>query len=417
MKWTISSLYLMVFISLLGFGWAIDQVYDSYRGQADDPLSMHKIIFTSFKKQLDENPQLLTSDQGILPNLFQLDKLEEFPLPDELSQQLQAGSIIVLESDQGVSLHQLIDRQPYVLGFGPLADGQQKPRLIEFVLTVLFYLGIALVLIIWITPLVKSVQKLSAAVKAVGNGDLDVRLNQKAIYLSELNQDFNSMVERLNTLSDNNQLFSQAVSHDLRTPLSRIKFALEKLNNEDNPQQRTEVIDKIQSDITQIENLTGELLDYARIGQTRSPQTDEIDIDIFLQQVIGDYSDRCDDISYRISDSDSWIYTLDSNLFHKVIDNLIKNGLDYANQEMLVTLNRDNKFIQIVIEDDGPGIDPKVVDKIFAPFQMASHKSKKHFGLGLAICYRAMKLLNGSITADNNASIGGARFIVRLPTQ
>jgi len=415
MKWTISSLYLMVFISLLGFGWAIDLVYNSYQGQTGDPLESQKLIFSSFKQALDEKPQLLQADQQFLPDLFQLDKPEDFPLPAELEQRLNAGDIIVLESDQGISMHQHLNHQNLILGFGPIVVGVEEPRLFEFTLTVVFYLGIALVLIIWITPLVKSVQKLSGAAKAVGNGDLGVRLNQNAIYLSELNQDFNRMVERLNTLSDNNQLFSQAVSHDLRTPLSRIKFALEKLNNEDNLQQRLEVIDKIHSDIAQIENLTGELLDYARIGQTRSTQVDEVDIDILLRQVIGEYSDRCDDIEYRINGNGDWDYMLDSNLFHKVIDNLIKNGLDYTRQKLLVELSRDKDYIQVIIEDDGPGIDAGVMGKIFAPFQMASHKSKKHFGLGLAICYRAMKLLGGSITADNHASLGGARFIVRLP--
>ena len=405
----------MVFVSLLGFGWAIDQVYDSYRSQSDDPLATHKIIFASFKQQLDQNPQYLSSGQILLPELFQLDKLDDFPLPGELNQQLQAGEFIVLESDLGVSLHQLLDNQTYVLGFGPLTDGLQKPRQFEFVLTVLFYLGIALVLIIWITPLVKSVQKLSSAAKAVGDGDLKVRLNQKSVYLSELNKDFNNMIERLATLSDNNQLFSQAVSHDLRTPLSRIKFALEKLDHEDSPQQRQEVINKIHSDIAQIENLTGELLDYARIGQTRSLQLDEVDIDIFLQQVIGEYSDRDNDIQYQIEGDCNWLYRLDGNLFHKVIDNLIKNGLDYARERLLVTLNKNSNFIEIVIEDDGPGIDHEVMQKIFRPFQMASHKTKKHFGLGLAICYRVMKLLGGSVTADNKASLGGARFTVRLP--
>jgi len=409
----------MVFISLLGFGWAIDQVYDSYQGPSEDPLETHILVFDSFRQQLGSNPHYLTlSHQQIedfLPKLFQLDKPENFPLPGKLANQLDAGEIIILESEQGVSLHQRLDRQPYVLGFGPIADGLSKPRQLEFTLTVIFYLGIALVLIVWITPLIKSVQKLSAAAKAVGDGKLDNRLDQKSLYLSDLNKDFNHMVERLNTLSDNNQLFSQAVSHDLRTPLSRIKFALEKLDRQGNSVQDGKVIGKIHQDIAQIENLTSELLDYARIGQTRALQADEVDLDVFLQQVIAEFSDQSGAIEYSSTKNSEWQTILDSALFYKVVNNLIGNALHYADGKIRVLLCRNDSSYEIIIEDDGPGIKAEILDKIFVPFLQGSNQVKKHFGLGLAICHRAMKLLGGSISADNRSSIGGARFIVRLP--
>ena len=419
MKWTISSLYLMVFVSLLGFGWAMDRVYENYQNQGNDPLETHKSIFASFKDQIDNNPQYfnlsIQKQPEFLPNLFQLDKSENFPLPDKLLSQLNAGEMIILDSEQGISLHQRLSNYPYILGFGPIADGLSQPQHLEFTLTVVFYLGIALVLIVWITPLVRSVQKLSEAVKAVGDGKLDSRLDQKSLYLSDLNKDFNDMAERLNTLSDNNQLFSQAVSHDLRTPLSRIKFALEKLEQKDDSDQDHEVIDKIHQDIAQIENLTSELLDYARIGQTRVLQVDDVDIDVFLQQVIAEFSEQHKSIEYVPVSNQNWQYQLDSKLFYKVVNNLLENALYFATGKVRVRLGSINTSYEITIEDDGPGIDAEILDSIFMPFLQGGKKTRKHFGLGLAICERATKLLGGSISADNHSSLGGARFIVRLP--
>jgi len=411
----------MVFISLLGLGWAIDQVYQNYQDQSIDPLKTHKSIFESFKAQLESNPHYLSlSDQQInkfLPDLFQLDKPESFPLPRKLLKQLNSGEMVILDSEQGVSLHQRLTNHSYVLGFGPIADGLSQSRPLEFTLTVVFYLGIALVLIIWITPLVKSVEKLSAAVKAVGDGKLDSRLDQKSLYLSDLNKDFNHMAERLNTLNDNNQLFSQAVSHDLRTPLSRIKFALERLEQNGSSNQSHEVIDKIHQDIAQIESLTSELLDYARIGQTRTLQTDEVDINVFLQQVIAEFSDQSQAIEYTAASNQNWHYQLDSNLFYKIINNLLENALHYAIEKVRVQLRTNHASYEIVIEDDGPGIEKAILNRIFLPFLQGGTKSKKHFGLGLAICERATKLLGGSISADNQSSLGGARFTVRLPSR
>ncbi len=414
MKWTISSLYLLVFISLLGFGWAIDRVYDSYQDDTVDPLDSHKIVFSSFLRKLDNETQPGGENTNSLPDIFQLDAQKNFPLPAELAQQLENGELIILESEQGLSLHQKLNKLPFILGYGPVPNLHSQANTLEFSLTIIFYLGIALVLIIWITPLVRSVQTLSSAARQVGDGNLNTRLNPDALYLADLNRDFNSMVVRLNTLSDNNQLFSQAVSHDLRTPLARIKFALEKLGTNNRPDQ-PEIIEKIQNDIQQIEILTSELLDYARLEQTRALQNDRVDLYVFLQQSIGEFSHRSDDISFEIDESMDWHYQLDSSLFHKVMHNLIQNAITYADAKIAISVQQSDSEIRILVEDDGKGIEASMLPEIFKPFKQANRQSKHHFGLGLAICRRAVDLLGGSIEADNQSRIGGARFIVRLP--
>lgn len=414
MKWTISSLYLLVFISLLGFGWAIDRVYDSYQDESADPLASHKIVFASFLRQLNKEIQSAEEISDTLPDIFQLDSLDDFPLPSELAQRLKKGELIVLESEQGLSLHQKLSQQPYVLGFGPIPDRHSQANTLEFSLTIIFYLGIALVLIIWITPLVKSVQTLSSAARQVGDGNLNTRLNPNALYLANLNRDFNSMVERLDTLSDNNQLFSQAVSHDLRTPLARVKFALEKLTTDNLPHQAA-IIEKIQQDIEQIETLTSELLDYARLEQTRTLQNERVDLHVFLQQLIAEFSHHSDDISLKIDGNINWNYQLDSPLFHKVMRNLIQNALTYAREKIAISVLRNDNEIEIIVEDDGPGIEPSLLAEIFKPFKQASRQPVHQFGLGLAISQRAISLLGGSVNADNHSIMGGARFIVRLP--
>lgn len=274
-----------------------------------------------------------------------------------------------------------------------------------------------MVLAIWITPLLNSVQKLSTAIKQLGEGKLDTRLEQKGMTLSSVFRDFNKMADRLETLSDNNQIFSQAVSHDLRTPLSRIMFALEQLKKTDDKQQQFKVFEKIGNDVRQIESLTTELLEYARIEQTRKIDKSEVDLNIFIQQVIAEFYQTGKQINFESNQAATCMYNLDSQLFHKVISNLLSNATLHAKNKILITLTvNQNRSIQISVEDDGSGLNEKMLQQIFKPFSRSKNNSG-HYGLGLAICSRVMKLLQGDIRADIFSALGGARFTLYLPAQ
>lgn len=106
----------MVFLSLLGFGWTIDQIYDQYQGTERDQFAGYKTIFKTIRLHVEkQNVDHSTPSLTNLPAQFQLDLIQQFPLPETLKEKLDIGDIIILESAQGISLHQKLSSHPYYL--------------------------------------------------------------------------------------------------------------------------------------------------------------------------------------------------------------------------------------------------------------------------------------------------------------
>jgi signal transduction histidine kinase len=411
MKVTLASLYALILITLLGFGALIDRFYTEYLSTQQNTSSEYEVIFKSIIEEWNRTKSINTE----LSALFQIDTIQNFPLPEPLNQKLLAGNIIILDSDSGISLHQLTEDSTRVFSMGPIPVRTEKFRTIELSLTLLFYLSVGIAILVWIRPLTRGVSTLSSALKKLGHGELDTRLNVKSVYLQELFDDFNASAAQLEIASSDNRLFSQAVSHDLRTPLSRIEFALESLDQNLSENEYKNRIEKIRSDINAIDLLARELLDYARIGQTRQANIETIDVIIFLQQIIAEFSfSRCQ-IDFNPPVENTLMVNIDTSLFHKLLRNLIDNATRHAGDKINVSINVDMGSLIISVEDDGPGIDGNVSDSLFQPFCQGQTTDKKRFGLGLAICDRVVRLHCGRITADNQSILGGARLQVRIP--
>ncbi len=421
MKWPVTSLYLLVFITLFGFGSVIDQVYSRHFNPETEENESFRIVFESVLNSINlsipsGSAELVKPKMG-LPDLFELDPIETFVLPESLAAELSQGKLIILDSQSGISLHQRVMSKDLILSFGPLpgTSVDVNRSLAEYILTLTFYLGIALVLVLWVRPLIRDVQQLSKLAKRLGSGELDARLPNNTQFLSELFSDYNRMAERLQELSNDNQLFSQAVSHDLRTPLARIEFGLEKVNQEPVSENQTEAIEKISKDLSQIENLSSELLDYARLGQTRELNLEAVDLHVFIHQAIAEFETTSYTIDYFHQVEVALIVSIDTALFQKLIRNLLGNAVKFSHSQIRISTACQNQTLTIAIEDDGDGIDGDLEKRLFLPFVKGGSDHKNQFGLGLAICERVMKLHQGTIKADNHSVIGGARFTLELP--
>ncbi|MFT5504710.1 MAG: signal transduction histidine kinase [Gammaproteobacteria bacterium] len=411
MKKTLASLYVLILVTLLGFGALIDRFYSEYLSTQQTTNSEFEVIFKALIEEWNRT-QSIDTDRS---NLFQIDDIMNFPLPEPLNHQLMAGESIILDSDSGISLHQLTDDPAQVFSMGPIPVMPNNSRSIELSLTLLFYLSVGIALLVWIRPLTRGVSTLSLALKNLGHGELETRLKERSLYLQDLFNDFNSTASQLEIASSDNRLFSQAVSHDLRTPLSRIEFALESLDQNLSEFEYKGRIKKIRSDINTIDLLARELLDYARIGQTRQVNFEPIDVIIFLQQIIAEFSfSRCQ-IDFNTPTERSLDVNIDTSLFHKLLRNLIDNATQHAKDKVSVSVYIDKGSLIITVEDDGPGIDESVSDSLFQPFCQGKATDKKRFGLGLAICERVVRLHSGRITADNQSILEGARLQVRIP--
>lgn len=221
------------------------------------------------------------------------------------------------------------------------------------------------------------------------------------------------MKERvLRQISQRTDMLS-AVSHDLRTPLTRMKLQLEMMT--DSP----EIVD-LKSDVSDMEKLINEYLDFARFDDKE--KTKSVNIKEFLQEKIINYYGKMNRIIINKIDLDgNFVLELRKLAFKRAIINLVDNAFNYGKQVMLTaSINKDN--LLIVVEDDGPGIPEIERENVFKPFyridnsrNLDSKSSSGGSGLGMAIAFDAIVAHGGSIKLSDSKDLKGLRVEISIP--
>lgn len=344
---------------------------------------------------------------------------------NELNQRFESGKIIHIDGSDYEYYIQKLKEYPYILQAGPI-----KPPIaviLSFLagLFLLFFLGLAITLFLWIRPLWQSINELTNASDNFGQGKLDSRVNIKSrAALGNLARQFNAMAERINCLITGHRDLTNAVSHELRTPITRMRFALEmleKTNEKTDKKTKQRYLDGLNVDVNDLEDLVNELLNFARFEQAKPlPDLETIELLPWLEDIIEHARGYAGNLK---------IYCVNNNvpIAHKircsprylarVIHNLLRNACKYSQHEISIILELTEKGTLIHIDDDGVGIPKKDRPLIFEPFsrldESRSRLSGGH-GLGLAIAKKIIDTHNGCITIDDSP-IGGARFSISLP--
>jgi two-component system, OmpR family, sensor kinase len=212
---------------------------------------------------------------------------------------------------------------------------------------------------------------------------------------------------------------THAISHDIRTPLARLKFSMAIMTNTRQEQQAfTQLTTDMGKDIEEVERLIDEMLTYGRLDTVQSPLTIErVDIAQLMVNLI-EKLQRQSDKKLVLTINEPLLFECDGHLLERAIQNIIVNGLRYATRQVSVTVLEENG-LEIVIEDDGPGIDPDVVETIFEPFTRLENSRNKTcggFGLGLSIAAKIVVWHGGEIKVTNSDN-HGAIFRLNLPSR
>ncbi|WP_245986373.1 sensor histidine kinase [Azospirillum thermophilum] len=215
-----------------------------------------------------------------------------------------------------------------------------------------------------------------------------------------------------------------SISHDLRTPLASILGSATSLNSYGpmlDDEQRRELTTTIQEEAERLNRFIANLLDMTRLeaGAIR-PDSGPVD----LGEIVGSALERTSRIlaGHRVEVDlarDLPMLKVDSVLFEQVLFNLLDNAAKYAPPGSLVELRawREGEGVRIEIRDEGDGIPPADVDRIFDKFYRVNARDRQRAGtgLGLAICRGFVEAMGGTITAGNRGDRSGAVFTVILP--
>jgi two-component system OmpR family sensor kinase len=307
----------------------------------------------------------------------------------------------------------------YVLAFKSKAPEAQR-GLLEWIITLLFYAAMALVIMIWIWPLTRDLRALEKAAARFGNKNwlFDVHIKPRS-QIYALAETFRKMALRIDGLITSHQDMSNAVSHEIKTPLSRMQFEIESAQQAQTILEVKASLSNIKADITAINDLVSATLNYAILE--RADLSLNIDTHNFttLLPAIAEFvrKDARPDIqmSAELSgDTDKVI--CDLHLIEAVVKNLLYNAARYAKREVHLVFKAQDGVNQLLVDDDGPGIPEKDWQRAFDSFvQLESLGTEKTgFGLGLAIVKRSIEWHNGAVFIVKSP-LGGARISAIWP--
>lgn len=204
-----------------------------------------------------------------------------------------------------------------------------------------------------------------------------------------------------------------AISHELRTPIARLRFGLEVAKDEA-PDLELITIDALENDIEELNSLVDEVLTYGRLEEgSLKLHFEEVSIKKLIDNILQHNALLLSHLSIEASvDANGCVVVADIHHLHRALQNLILNAGKYANSLVRISFEQNDESWEVSVEDDGPGIKPKDRDKIFIPFHRLDDsrtRASGGYGLGLAIVQRVAFWHGGQVKVDSG-KIGGSKF-------
>lgn len=280
--------------------------------------------------------------------------------------------------------------------------------LLALVATVVLTLFTSLILARRIT---RPLAHLSAAATRVGTGDIPDTLPETGISeLSGLSATFNQMAIKVRELLANRTTLLAGISHDLRTPLARIRLALEMLPDNANPK----LVSRLHHDVEEMNQLIGEFLAVGRELQQEPPR--EIDVCALLDELAD--GARSEGAQVEWQTRAGLTPAAAPMALRRILSNLLGNAIRYgANRPVTLDVSRESNNAVIRILDRGPGIPPTELESVFRPFyrvEPSRSNATGGSGLGLAIA-RQLAEANGWKVELLPRSGGGIEARLTLP--
>lgn len=271
----------------------------------------------------------------------------------------------------------------------------------------------------FITP----VEQLRFGLRAIANGQLDVRIahtiGSKRDEVASLAHDLDATAARLQELQAAQQQLFHDVSHEIRSPLSRLQAAIGVLQQ--NPSRLSAMIERMVREVERLDELVGGILTLARLSERQDPRFDRQTLDIvdLIREIVEDarFEALSRDVTVEYEGVNTFVASVNGELIYRALENVIRNAIAHTKNKTTVLVRSEvhGQQIQLSIKDMGLGVPEAELDAIFKPFSQSSiATARSGFGLGLAITRRAAEWHGGSATARNIPS-GGLCVEVTIP--
>lgn len=327
------------------------------------------------------------------------------------------GETRVVKAPDG-SVHHLVSDSP-AIEVGPISAPMAVPIVSGAVVGFLFSLFLA-----WY--LSRPLQHLRWGFDAVAQGRFDTRImprmGRQRDEIVDLARDFDKMAARLQALVDARQRLLHDISHELRSPLTRLQVAIGLAKQ--NPQKTDQMLERIDHEAERLDAMVEELLTLARLES--GPETlprERVDLIELLGAIAEDaaFEAQAAGKSVDFSATGRFVADVSGELLYRAFENVIRNAVKFTRPGTCVTVEArirgsgEGGDLDILVTDHGPGVPVDMLDRIFEPFlRVDVGVGVTGFGLGLAISRRAIESHGGRIRADL-AGDGGLLMRITLP--
>lgn len=284
-----------------------------------------------------------------------------------------------------------------LLPYGPLA---------WIVLLVVASVGGAYLVIFGLSRRLRAV---IAAARTLGRGEKPDSLEESGPReIRELGRGFNQMAEGLQRVDAERRLMLAGISHDLRSPLARVRLGLEMITDGDRP----ELAGALVQDVEEIDAIIAQFLDYARDGLEEEPG--EGDLNQIVLDICGRYTAAGAEIGTDLEAIPSFSFR--RLALRRMVANLVDNAVRYGGNRLQVITRRLSGKVLITVLDRGPGIGDADPESLLKPFVRANSSRGDQYGagLGLAIAERIARAHAGMLRLSNREG-GGLQVVVEIP--
>ncbi|RBW66226.1 two-component system sensor histidine kinase EnvZ [Vibrio genomosp. F6] len=420
---------ILLFITLLVASQAYSYYAVFYYALMPSMQQFNKILAHELRLVLDEQDELdlktplrrqLLEELGVTIHGKGTPSTEEFEhavtidlMSEEMSEELgSTTNVRLILGEDSYVLWMDIDALPNSLIRIPLSELQEEDFAPLFnnslLMALLIIAGGWLFIRLQNRPLVA----LEKAAKVVGSGEIPSPLPAKGpSEIRSVTRAFNQMSKGIQQLEEDRALLMAGISHDLRTPLTRIRLATEMMSPED-----SYLAEGIISDTEECNQIISQFMDYLKPVNVESFES------VDLNDIASDVASA--EGGYEVEIETHIDHTLklargNPIAMKRAVSNLVVNALRYGNGWVRVStgMTADSKLIWVCVEDNGPGIESNQIDKLFEPFTRGdTARGSEGTGLGLAIVKRIVSQHHGSVVM-NNRSEGGLKAQINFPVR
>jgi two-component system sensor histidine kinase CpxA len=264
--------------------------------------------------------------------------------------------------------------------------------------------------------------QLQKASRALAAGALETRVGapftERGDEVGTLARDFDAMAERVQALVTAKETLLRDVSHELRSPLARIRMALALAQRRAGAESQPDLA-RIEREAERLDALVGQVMTLTRLRTADAPRRNLLRLDTLVGEVVDDARFEYPDAQVEYSPQTQVSLRGDADGLKSAIENVVRNALIYGDRSkpIEVRLEADTDHATVRVLDRGPGVPEAELGRIFEPFYRTD-KSRDHRqdgqGIGLAITARVTELHRGVVTAKNRAE-GGLEIALELP--